>query len=168
MTKDSSVFLFVNETSSRSSQVAILFCWQNTCPCPLPTNATFSMWRVPSTIFIIHGFLFLEIVWLCEWFAPWGVKCTTCSNAGNSLWRYSWTSKKLFCNVPFIAIHQFLPFFLNLNQLILREKSEFLFLLAQFYDLEELFRTGGQVPDTAYIFMVRDEVINWLIGWLLR
>lgn len=63
-------------------------------------------------------------------------------------------------NVPFIAIHQFLPFFLNLNQLILREKSEFLFLLAQFYDLEELFRTGGQVPDTAYIFMVRDEVIN--------
>ncbi|KAG1650010.1 Serine/threonine-protein phosphatase 6 catalytic subunit [Nymphon striatum] len=24
----------------------------------------------------------------------------------------------------------------------------------QFYDLEELFRTGGQVPDTSYIFMV--------------
>lgn len=23
----------------------------------------------------------------------------------------------------------------------------------QFYDLEELFRTGGQVPDTNYIFM---------------
>lgn len=25
----------------------------------------------------------------------------------------------------------------------------------QFYDLCELFRTGGQVPDTNYIFMVR-------------
>lgn len=24
----------------------------------------------------------------------------------------------------------------------------------QFYDLEELFRTGGQVPDTSYVFMV--------------
>lgn len=24
---------------------------------------------------------------------------------------------------------------------------------SQFYDLEELFRTGGQVPDTNYIFM---------------
>lgn len=24
----------------------------------------------------------------------------------------------------------------------------------QFYDLEELFRTGGQIPDTSYIFMV--------------
>ena len=26
-------------------------------------------------------------------------------------------------------------------------------LLCQFYDLEELFRTGGQVPDTNYIFL---------------
>jgi len=27
--------------------------------------------------------------------------------------------------------------------------------ILQFYDLEELFNTGGQVPDTSYIFMVR-------------
>ena len=27
-------------------------------------------------------------------------------------------------------------------------------LACQFYDLEELFRTGGQCPDTSYIFMV--------------
>lgn len=27
--------------------------------------------------------------------------------------------------------------------------------LFQFYDLCELFRTGGQVPDTNYVFMVR-------------
>jgi hypothetical protein len=24
----------------------------------------------------------------------------------------------------------------------------------QFYDLQELFRTGGQIPETAYVFMV--------------
>ena len=28
------------------------------------------------------------------------------------------------------------------------------YFLFKFYDLEELFRTGGQVPDTSYIFMV--------------
>ena len=27
----------------------------------------------------------------------------------------------------------------------------------QFYDLEELFRTGGQLPDTSYIFMVKKK-----------
>ena len=27
--------------------------------------------------------------------------------------------------------------------------------ILQFYDLEELFNTGGQVPDTSYVFMVR-------------
>lgn len=35
----------------------------------------------------------------------------------------------------------------------------FLFVLVQFYDLCELFRTGGPVPDTNYIFMVRHD---WL------
>ena len=29
-----------------------------------------------------------------------------------------------------------------------------LHFVAQFYDLQELFRTGGQIPDTAYVFMV--------------
>ena len=28
-----------------------------------------------------------------------------------------------------------------------------MYYLAQFYDLEELFRTGGEVPDTRYIFL---------------
>lgn len=31
--------------------------------------------------------------------------------------------------------------------------AEINFSMFQFYDLEELFRTGGQVPDTNYIFM---------------
>lgn len=35
----------------------------------------------------------------------------------------------------------------------------FLLVLVQFYDLCELFRTGGPVPDTNYIFMVRHD---WL------
>ena len=30
----------------------------------------------------------------------------------------------------------------------------FVFSLIQFYDLQELFRTGGQIPDTGYVFMV--------------
>ncbi|CAH3169626.1 unnamed protein product [Porites evermanni] len=29
----------------------------------------------------------------------------------------------------------------------------------QFYDLEELFNTGGQVPDTSYVFMVSTGTI---------
>lgn len=29
-----------------------------------------------------------------------------------------------------------------------------IFFLLQFYDLEELFRTGGNIPDTSYVFMV--------------
>ena len=29
----------------------------------------------------------------------------------------------------------------------------------QFYDLLELFRTGGQLPDTNYIFMVHSLII---------
>lgn len=33
-------------------------------------------------------------------------------------------------------------------------KSFCLYFVSQFYDLCELFRTGGQVPDTNYIFMV--------------
>lgn len=39
--------------------------------------------------------------------------------------------------------------FLNIN---LEFHCLTVFLL-QFYDLEELFRTGGQVPDTNYVFM---------------
>ncbi|KAI3361913.1 hypothetical protein L3Q82_012183, partial [Scortum barcoo] len=43
----------------------------------------------------------------------------------------------------------------------------------QFYDLCELFRTGGQVPDTNYVFMLaiklRDFVLNTaLCGWILN
>lgn len=34
-------------------------------------------------------------------------------------------------------------------------------LPTQFYDLCELFRTGGQVPDTNYIFMVGAAGAAW-------
>jgi serine/threonine-protein phosphatase 6 catalytic subunit len=36
---------------------------------------------------------------------------------------------------------------------LLSAKYSFNALLLQFYDLEELFRNGGPVPDTNYIFM---------------
>lgn len=35
----------------------------------------------------------------------------------------------------------------------------------QFYDLLELFRNGGEVPDTNYIFMVR--ISQWRLKWLM-
>lgn len=37
----------------------------------------------------------------------------------------------------------------------------------QFYDLEHLFETGGQVPDTNYIFMVFNCFILFLLLFIL-
>ena len=45
-------------------------------------------------------------------------------------------------------LYQVLPFKVDNSRIIKN------FLPLQFYDLEELFRTGGQVPETSYIFMV--------------
>lgn len=47
----------------------------------------------------------------------------------------------------------------SFNGLFHKIINTLLLVLVQFYDLCELFRTGGPVPDTNYIFMVRN-------GWL--
>lgn len=42
---------------------------------------------------------------------------------------------------------------IQLDKCIAMISSEYI-SSTQFYDLQELFRTGGQIPDTAYVFMV--------------
>ena len=55
----------------------------------------------------------------------------------------------------FLSYLQVIVIFLHSVAQSTVNQSSFVFF--KFYDLEELFRTGGQVPDTAYIFMVRSK-----------
>ena len=42
----------------------------------------------------------------------------------------------------------------ELNGVFVKSFSSIMDIFLQFYDLEELFRTGGNIPDTSYVFLV--------------
>lgn len=80
-------------------------------------------------------------MWLCVRSTVGGVQCSACLYPCNSMWGHPWTGKNMFQSK-------------NENTCCLCQDLNLHLFLFQFYDLCELFRTGGQVPDTNYIFMV--------------
>ena len=41
---------------------------------------------------------------------------------------------------------------------------QLILFFSQFYDLEELFRTGGNIPETSYVFMVKRLSLMWTLA----
>ena len=63
-----------------------------------------------------------------------------------------------------LYVLQWIPLTLQLNN------TEITLPPFQFYDLKELFKTGGEVPDTNYVFMVSVKSSFSLLGrviWLM-
>ena len=70
--------------------------------------------------------------------------------------KYSFITYPLIClSFNSIFIYPFSLFLICLSFFFI-----FVYHLFQFYDLMELFRTGGQMPDTNYVFMVSHSNLN--------
>lgn len=117
------------------------------------------IWPIkPSTVLQLHFSCSssgcAETMWLCLWPPAWRIKRSASVDSGDCLWRHprsggsqsSVSPPSLFKNKKIVVLIEW------------RSEKRVCAVVfnhpVQFYDLCELFRTGGQVPDTNYIFMV--------------
>ena len=101
----------------------------------------------------------------------------TCQTTGHCIWHPAWNETSGFVGLfslygekrfwRLYSFHQTMSVWKGISRFVYLwpEKCSFQFYTSfglippQFYDLEELFNTGGQVPDTSYVFMVSTGTI---------
>ena len=134
---------------------------------------------VLSPISVINITIVSEIMWFGCWIITGRVKCSTREDTSHSLWWYSWTGIHTIFYARLCFLWIWICFCIWQGSILcffffrcLSTKSadsvnlcfvsgRYCFSL-QFYDLKELFKTGGEVPDTNYIFMVNIVLKTWI------
>ena len=85
-------------------------------------------------------------MWNGVWIVARRIQCSLRFNPSHCLWRHTWPGITNKPNTILLEPGRYMIISQCSNNVLL-------FILLQFYDLEELFRTGGQVPDTNYVFL---------------